>query len=117
LDSYSADFFIPNFFLLSGLGAGTAPKALAGTVSPTEGRVCFGGATAMVTNEPRPAMGDDCPGVAPAEPDDGSTVIEGTLCSLTLSSLTLRFECLGFEELAEQNQEKGRIQQNSATAN
>jgi hypothetical protein len=58
---------------------------------------------------------------APAELDDGSTVTEGTLCSLTVSSpaasSTLHFECLGFEELAEKNQEKGRIQHNSATAN
>jgi hypothetical protein len=37
-------------------------------------------------------------------------VTEGTLCSLTVSSpatsSTIRFECLGFEELAEKNQEK-----------
>jgi hypothetical protein len=46
---------------------------------------------------------------------------EGTLCSLKVSSpaasSTLRFECLGFEELAEKNPEKGRIYQNSATVN
>jgi hypothetical protein len=38
---------------------------------------------------------------------------EGTLCSLTVSSLaassTLHFESLGFEELAEHNQEKGEF--------
>jgi hypothetical protein len=52
--------------------------------------------------------------------DDRSTVVEGMLCSLTVSSpatsLTLSFECLGFEELPEQNQENGKIQPNSATA-
>jgi hypothetical protein len=36
---------------------------------------------------------------------------EGMLCSLTVSSSvassTLHFECLGFEELAEKNEEKG----------
>jgi hypothetical protein len=105
------DFFITNFFLLSGLGPGTAPKALASAALRAKGRVCFGGATVMVTNELRPTAGSDCPGAALAKPDDGSTVTEGTLCSLTVSSpaasLTLHFECLGFEELPKQNQEKG----------
>jgi hypothetical protein len=98
LDNYSADLFIPNFFLLSGLGAGTTPKALASVALPAEGRVCFGGATAMVTNELRPAADSDCLGAALAEPDDSSTMTEGTLCSLIVSSpvasSTLRFECL-----------------------
>jgi hypothetical protein len=84
---------------MSGLGAGTVHKALASAASPAKGRVCFGGATAMVTFELKPAMGGDCPGVAPAEFDDGSTVLEGMLCSLTVSSpaasSTLDFECLG----------------------
>jgi hypothetical protein len=75
----------------------------------------------MITNELRPASGGYCPGAALAEPDNGSTMMEGTLCSLTVSSpiasTTLNFECLGFEELAKQNQEKGRIQQNLAIAN
>jgi hypothetical protein len=106
---------------LSGLGAGVIPKALANTIVPLIGRVSFGGAAAMVTNELTTAVGGDCPSAAPAELNDGSTVTEGTLCSLTVSSpvafSTLRFECLEFEELAEKNQEKGRIQQNSATAN
>jgi hypothetical protein len=46
---------------------------------------------------------------------------EGTLFFLIVSSpaasSALCFECLGFEGLAEQNQEKGRIQQNSTIAN
>jgi hypothetical protein len=75
----------------------------------------------MVTIELKPAAGDDCPSAAPTEPDDRSTVMEGTLCSLIVSSpaasLTFCFECLGFEELPEQSQEKGRCQQHSTTAN
>jgi hypothetical protein len=75
----------------------------------------------MVTNKLRLAAVGDCPGVLPVEPDNGSIMTEGTLCSLIVSSsaasLTLHFRCLGFEELAEKNQEKGRIQENSATAN
>jgi hypothetical protein len=59
----------------------------------------------MVTNELRPAVGGDCPSVAPTELDNGSTMMEGTLCSLMVSSPaaspTLRFKCLGFEELLE----------------
>jgi hypothetical protein len=93
---------------------GTTPKPLTGVALLAEGRVHFGGATAMVTNELRPAAGSDCPDAALAEPDDGSTVMEGALFSLTVSSpaasLTSCFECLGFEELAEQNQGKVRIQ-------
>jgi hypothetical protein len=115
------DFFTPNFFLLSGLGAGTAPKALTGAVLPAEGGVCFGRAATMVTNKLRPAVGGDCHDAALVKPDNGSTMTEGTLCSLKVSSpaasSTLRFECLGFEELAEKNPEKGRIYQNSATVN
>jgi hypothetical protein len=66
-------------FLLSGLGPRIAPKALANVASPAEGRVCFSRETVMVTNELRPAAGGDCPGATPAEPDDRSTVMEGTL--------------------------------------
>jgi hypothetical protein len=59
----------------------------------------------MVTIELRPASSGDCPGAALAESDDRSTVVEGMLCSLTesspVASSTLRFECLGFEELPE----------------
>jgi hypothetical protein len=51
LDTYSADFFIGNFFFLSALGIGAAPKALANAGSPVEGGVCPGGATAMITIE------------------------------------------------------------------
>jgi hypothetical protein len=67
----------------------------------------------MVTIELRLAAGSDCPRAAPAEPDDGSTMMEGTLYSLIVSSSTLCFECLGFEELQEQSQEKGRCLSNS----
>jgi hypothetical protein len=106
------DFFISIFFLLSGLGAGIAPKALAGVTSPAKGRVCFGGATAMVTIELRLAAGSDCPSAAPAESGDGSTVVEGMLCSLTVSSLTssstVTLACLGFRELISKNQEEGK---------
>jgi hypothetical protein len=86
LDTYSANFFIPNFFFLSGLGAGTVPKALTGAASPAKGRVCFGGATVMVTIELRPTAGGDCPGAAPAESDNGSTMVEGMLCTLSKES-------------------------------
>jgi hypothetical protein len=115
------DFFTDNTFLLSTLGDGAAPRVLANTVVPAEGGVCLGGATTMVTIELRPNAGGDCPSAAPKEPDDRSTVTEGTLCSLTVSSptvsSTIRFDCLGIEELPEQSQEKGRCQQHSATAN
>jgi hypothetical protein len=69
------------------MGPGIAPKALANMVPLAEGGVCFGGAAAMATNELRPVAGGDCPGAAPGEPDDGSIVTEGMLCSLTVSSL------------------------------
>jgi hypothetical protein len=36
----------------------------------------------MVTIELKPAAGSDCPDTAPAEYDDGSTVVEGMLFSL-----------------------------------
>jgi hypothetical protein len=90
---------------LSGLGARIAPKALIGVASPAKGKVCFGKATAMVSIEVRPAAGGYCPGATPPESDDGSSVVEGTLRSLTVSSpaasSTLLFESLGFEELPE----------------
>jgi hypothetical protein len=72
----------------------------------------------MDTIELRLAAGGDCPSVALAESDDGSTVGEGMLCFLTVSSpaasSTLCFVCLGFEELPEQ--ENGKIQHNLVTA-
>jgi hypothetical protein len=56
LDTHSADLFIPNFFLSSGLDAWAAPKPLIDVASPAEGRVRFGRATMMVTNELKPAV-------------------------------------------------------------
>jgi hypothetical protein len=54
-----------------------------------------------------------CPGVIPAEPDDGSIVMEGTSCSLIVSSPTTSstfcLECLGFGELVLKIREKGEI--------
>jgi hypothetical protein len=44
------------------MGARAAPKALSNTIVLVIGRVCFGGAAAMVTNELRLAAGGDCPG-------------------------------------------------------
>jgi hypothetical protein len=63
-DTYNVDFFTHNFFLLSGLGAGIALKALASAVLLAKGRVCFGGATTMVTIELRLAAAV----IAPARP-------------------------------------------------
>jgi hypothetical protein len=97
------DFFTDNTYLLSTQGAGAALRVLADLFSPVMGGVYFGEAIAMVTIELGLAASSDCPGAAPAEPDDGSTFMEGMLCSLIISSSaapsTLRFECLGFEEL------------------
>jgi hypothetical protein len=106
------DFFTDNTFLLSTLGAGAAPRVLTNTVMSAEGGVCPDGAIAMVTIELRPAAGSDCPSAVPTEPDEWSTKTEGTLCSLAVSSLILCFECLGFEELPKQSQEKGRCLSN-----
>jgi hypothetical protein len=110
-NTYSAHFFIDNFFVLGALGAGAAPKALTDVDLPVRGGVCPNVACASVTIAIGPAEGVACPSVALAEPDDGSTVTEGTSCSLTVSSPktspTLCFECLGFAELALKNQEKG----------
>jgi hypothetical protein len=62
----------------------------------------------MVTIAYAPTEGGTCPGAATAEPNKGSTMMESTLCSLTVSSpatsSTLHFECLGFKELVEKNQ-------------
>jgi hypothetical protein len=115
------DFFNDNTFVLSTQGAGAAAKVLTDLFSLGVGSIYPDGAVMMVTIELKPAAGGDCLGATPSEPDAGSTVMEGTLCSLTVSSSTasstLRFECLGFEELPEQSQEKGRCQQQLATAN
>jgi hypothetical protein len=102
-NTYRVDFFTDNTFLLSTLGVGAAPRVLADLFSPVVGGVCSGGEIVMVTIELKSAAGGDCTVAAPAEPDDGSTVMEGTLRSLTIlsptASSTLCFECLGFEEL------------------
>jgi hypothetical protein len=66
----------------------------------------------MVAIELRPAAGGDCPSAAPVESDDGSTVVEGMLFSLTVSSPTsssiLTLACLGFGELISRNQRRRR---------
>jgi hypothetical protein len=72
----------------------------------------------MVTIELRLAASGDCPGVALAKSDDGSTVVEGMLCSLTVSSptssSTATLVCLGFGELISRNQEEGEISTESS---
>jgi hypothetical protein len=58
------------------------------------------------------AEGSTCPAMALADSDNGSTIIEGISCPFTTSSSTtsptLRFDFLGFNELALKIQEKGR---------
>jgi hypothetical protein len=110
-DTYSVDFFTCNFFCFTALGAGAASKALGGADLPAVGGVCLGEAIATVTIDCVPAKDSDCPGMAPAVPVHGSTMMEGTSCSFTVSSLaissTLLLACFGFGELGLKNQEKG----------
>jgi hypothetical protein len=112
--TYNEDFLKLIFFILSALGAGAAPKALDGVVLPLEGTACFGAAVSGIDIKLGSAEGGICPCVALTDSDDGSTVIEGTSCPYTASSLTtsltLCFDYLGFRELALKIQEKGRNQ-------
>jgi hypothetical protein len=89
------------FFYFSALGAGAAPKALVGADLLAVGGVCLGDAIATVTK------GSACPGVVAAVPVEGSTMMEGTSCSFTISSstvsLTLCLACFGFGELGLKN--------------
>jgi hypothetical protein len=103
----------PIFFILSALGAGATPKALDGVDLPLVGTTCLGAVDSGADIHLGSAEGGTCPGVALANSNNGSTVIEGTSFPFTTSSLTLFFVCLGFGELALKIQEKGRNQSKS----
>jgi hypothetical protein len=107
------DFFIPNFFIPSGLGAGTALKH-----SPV--RLRQPRAEPALARQPQWSplnSGQPRAVIALARPQQnlmtGPLWWRACFASLTVSSptasSTLRFECLGFEELPEQNQESGKI--------
>jgi hypothetical protein len=104
----------PVFFILSALGAEAGPKALDGADLPIKGNTYVSVAISGVVCNIRSGEGCTCPGVALADFDDGSTLIEGTSClfiaSSPTTSLTLHFDSLGLGELALRIQEKSRNQ-------
>jgi hypothetical protein len=83
---------------------------------PIVGDVCHGKATAMVTIACVLALGT-CPGMALAEPDDRSPMTARFTPSQYHPRQHPQPFALGFEELAEKNQEKWKNSINSATAN
>jgi hypothetical protein len=103
LSTYNKDLLKLIFFILSALGTGAAPKALDVADVPIKGNTCVGMAVSGVVCNIGSAKDGTCPGMALAYSNDRSTITEGTSCPFTASSLTtsltLRFNSLGFGEL------------------
>jgi hypothetical protein len=113
-DTYSANFFIDNTFLLSTRGTSPVSRALVAAGTPVEGGVCPGEATAMVTLKLRSAGGGDRSGAASAISIDGSTASVGTPYPLAesfpISSSTVPLVRLGVGELPTRVKKKGEFQ-------
>jgi hypothetical protein len=88
-DTYSANFFISNLFSLSALGSATTPDALTDIILLARGGDYPGEAVAMVTIAVEPAVGGICPDMGSAKPIGGSSMVEGTSVSITVSSRLL----------------------------
>jgi hypothetical protein len=95
-DTYGANFFIDNTFLLSTRGTGPVPRALVGHPQTVVSR------------------GGDHSGAASIVPLDASTAMVGMPCPLAVSSLisssTVPLLCLGFGELLIRIKKKGEFQ-------